>query len=72
MSKFLSQFWQDEAGISSVEYAVLLAFLAAGVAVGAQTLGEAVSTALGDAADCVQGTSEACGGAGAGDPPAGG
>ncbi|MCW5730081.1 MAG: Flp family type IVb pilin [Alphaproteobacteria bacterium] len=56
MSKFLTEFWQDEAGISSVEYAVLLAFLAAGVAAGATLLGDAVSATLEDAAECVEGT----------------
>ena len=46
MSKFLKTFWADESGISSIENALLLAFVAAGVALAAGTLGEAVVTQL--------------------------
>ena len=46
MSKFLKTFWADESGISSVEYALLLAFVAAGVAVSAGLLGDAVKAAI--------------------------
>ena len=48
--------WQDESGISSVEYALLLAFVAAGIILAADELGTAVSGELGAAADCIDGT----------------
>ncbi len=55
-TKFLARLWSDESGISSVEYALLLAFIAAGVAVAADQLGLAVETEIGLAADCIDGT----------------
>ena len=53
MSKFLKTFWADESGISSIEYALLLAFVAAGVALAATSLGDAVNDKLGWAATCI-------------------
>jgi Flp pilus assembly pilin Flp len=53
MSKFLKTFWADESGISSIEYALLLAFVAAGVAVAAGLLGEAVNDKLDWATTCI-------------------
>ena len=53
MSKFLKTFWADESGISSVEYALLLAFVAAGVALAAGNLGTAVTTAIDTACQSV-------------------
>ena len=55
MSKFLKTFWADESGISSVEYALLLAFIAAGVAGAASLLGGAVKTAIDTACTTVNG-----------------
>ena len=52
-TKFLARLWSDESGISSVEYALLLAFIAAGVAIAADQLGDAVSLEITDAATCV-------------------
>ena len=57
MSNFLSDLWNDESGISSVEYALLLAFVAAGIIVAADSLSNAVSNQMDDAADCIEGTS---------------
>ena len=57
MSKSLSDFWNDESGISSVEYALLLAFVAAGIIVAADSLSNAVSNQMEDAASCIEGTS---------------
>ena len=53
MSKFLKTFWADESGISSIEYALLLAFVAAGVAASAGLLGDAVVTKLDWATTCI-------------------
>ncbi len=56
MVKFLSNLWNDESGISSVEYALLLAFVAAGIILAADELSTAVSTEMSAAADCIDGT----------------
>ncbi len=53
MGKFLSNLWKDESGISSVEYALLLAFVAAGIIVAADALSNAVSNEMDEAADCI-------------------
>lgn len=57
MRKFLNDLWNDESGISSVEYALLLAFVAAGIIVAADSLSNAVSNQMEDAADCIESTS---------------
>ena len=53
MRKFLSTLWNDESGISSVEYALLLAFVAAGIIVAADQLSNAVSNEMLQAANCI-------------------
>lgn len=53
MIKFLSNLWSDESGISSVEYALLLAFVAAGIIVSADLLSNAVSAEMTEAATCI-------------------
>ena len=53
MTKFLSNLWNDESGISSVEYALLLAFVAAGIIVAAGNLASAVEAEMDQAADCI-------------------
>jgi Flp pilus assembly pilin Flp len=53
MTKFLSQLWNDESGISSVEYALLLAFVAAGIIFGAEALSNAVEGEMFEAASCI-------------------
>ncbi len=45
--------WKDETGISSVEYALLLAFVATGIILAADALSDAVSGAMTNAADCI-------------------
>ncbi len=54
--KFLTSLWNDESGISSVEYALLLAFVAAGIIVAADALSNAVSNEMDQAADCIEGS----------------
>ena len=54
--KFLTRLWNDESGISSVEYALLLAFVAAGIIVAADSLSNAVSNEMNQAADCIEAT----------------
>ncbi len=53
MRQFFQRLWNDESGISSVEYALLLAFVAAGIIAGAELLSNAVSGEMTDAASCI-------------------
>ena len=53
MTKFLSNLWNDESGISSVEYALLLSFVAAGIIVAADLLSLAVANSMVVAAQCI-------------------
>ncbi len=55
MRKFLSNLWNDESGISSVEYALLLAFVAAGIITAAELLSNAVTNEMEDTANCIEG-----------------
>ncbi len=54
--KFLKKLWTDQNAISSVEYALLLAFIAAGIIVAAELLSNAVENEMKDAAGCIEGT----------------
>jgi Flp pilus assembly pilin Flp len=47
-------------GISSVEYALLLAVIGGGIVLAAGTLTNAVSNEMTQAAHCIKGTSEDC------------
>ena len=58
--QFLVRLWTDESGISSVEYALLLAFVAAGIILGAETLSDAVEGEMFDAASCIELGSTGC------------
>ncbi len=51
--RFLAKLWRDESGISSVEYALLLAFIAAGIIVAAEALSNAVENTMTDTANCI-------------------
>ena len=53
LKQFLVRLWNDESGISSVEYALLLAFVAAGIIFGAEALSNAVEAEMMEAADCI-------------------
>jgi len=59
MGKFLMKLWKDESGISSVEYALLLAFVAGGIILAAEQLSTAVQGQMNDTADCIDGTTAA-------------
>ena len=54
MRQFLVRLWTDESGISSVEYALLLSFVAAGIILGAEALSDAVENEMMDAASCIE------------------
>ena len=61
ISAMISKLWNNESGISSVEYALLLAFVAAGIIVAADSLSNAVSNEMEEAASCIEGTSSQTG-----------
>ena len=50
----LARLWNDESGISSVEYALLLAFVAAGIIVAAELLSNAVENEMCDVASLIE------------------
>ncbi len=54
MLTIFKNLWTDESGISSVEYALLLAFIAAGIIVAAEELSNAVENEMLDAANCIE------------------
>ena len=70
ITRILSRFWQDNIGISSVEYALLLAFVAAGIIVAADSLSNAVSNEMEDAVALFD--EDTCGNDGGGNGTGGG
>lgn len=56
IGEFLRQFLAEEGGISSVEYALLLALVAGGIISAAEALSTAVMDQMESTADCVDGT----------------
>ncbi len=60
MTKFLSYLWKDESGISSVEYALLLSFVAAGLITAATVLSGAVVNKIEFATFCIEGGASVC------------
>ena len=63
--RFLARLWSDERGISSVEYALLLAMIAGGIIMGAELLSDAVSNEMTDTAALFD--EDTCGNGGGGD-----
>ena len=51
---FLRRLLADESGISSVEYALLLAFIAGAILIAADQLATAVSNRMTESADCIE------------------
>ena len=62
--RFLARLWSDECGISSVEYALLLAFIGGGIIMAAVELSGAVSNEMNDTAALFG--DDGCGNAGGG------
>jgi len=60
MRKFMTKLWQDESGISSVEYVLLLALIGSAIIAGATLLGNAVSIELTDTAGCISSDGNTC------------
>lgn len=46
---------KDEAGASAAEYALILAIVGTGIALAAVGLGDAISNAMDDATNCIEG-----------------
>jgi pilus assembly protein Flp/PilA len=59
MRTFMKDLWRDESGAAGAEYALILAIVAIGISLAAGNLGTAISGAMQDAADCIDGTSTA-------------
>ena len=53
MRKFMTKLWQDESGISSVEYVLLLALIGSAIIIGASLLGDSVANELNETAACI-------------------
>ena len=53
MMKLAKKLWQDESGISAIEYALIAAGIALVIVAGAQLLGNAVNNKLNDVANNV-------------------
>jgi len=45
---------KDESGASAAEYALILAIVGTGIALAAIFLGDAITNAMGEAANCIQ------------------
>ncbi len=58
--KFLAKLWNDESGISSVEYVLLLALIGPALIAGAAFLGTEVGLELNDTAVCIQSDGSNC------------
>ncbi len=72
LTRKIYSFWADEAAISSVEYALLLAFVGASIIMGAEQLSTAVSDEMIATASCFDGQVDANGGQGGGTGAGGG
>jgi Flp pilus assembly pilin Flp len=60
IQKVLVKLWDDESGISSVEYALLLAFVGGGIILAADALATAVADQMNETAACISGGAAAC------------
>ncbi len=58
--KFLAKLWNDESGVSAVEYVLLLALVGSAVIAGSILLGGAVMGELSEMATCIQSEGTAC------------
>ena len=64
--RFLVRLWADECGISSVEYALLLAFIGGGIILAGDSLSNAVGDEMEDSAALIAGCNNGGGGDGTG------
>ena len=57
---FLARLWNDESGVSAVEYVLLLALVGSALIAGASILGAAVGDELSETATCIQSEGTTC------------
>ncbi len=57
---FLARLWNDESGVSAVEYVLLLALVGSALIAGASILGGAVGDELSETATCIQSEGTTC------------
>ena len=60
LGNLLRRFTGDCRGISSVEYALLLAVIGGGIVVAAGTLSDSISSEMSQTASCINGESTSC------------
>ncbi len=58
--KFLAKLWNDESGVSAVEYVLLLALVGSALIAGSTLLGGAVGDELSETATCIQSDGTTC------------
>ncbi len=51
---FLARLWNDESGVSAVEYVLMLALVGSALIIGASFLGQEVGLQLDETATCIQ------------------
>ncbi len=56
----LAKLWNDESGVSAVEYVLLLALVGSAVIAGSILLGDAIMGELSETATCIQSEGTAC------------
>lgn len=60
MKTFIKNLWNDDSGASAAEYALILAIVGTAIGLAAVTLGDAISTAVDDAATCIDSNGGNC------------
>jgi pilus assembly protein Flp/PilA len=60
LMQITQRFWRDEEGAVAIEYGLLATLVALGIAVGANTLGDGLSTLFLNIADCFTAGTGAC------------
>ncbi len=57
---FIKNFLTDDSGASAAEYALILAIVGSGIAAASILLGDAIETAVSDAATCIDSDGVTC------------
>ena len=58
--KFLAKLWNDESGVSAVEYVLMLALIGSALILGASLLGNEVANELTETAGCIASDGATC------------
>ncbi len=58
--KFLAKLWNDESGVSAVEYVLMLALIGSVLILGASLLGDEVANELTQTAGCIASDGNPC------------